>query len=51
MAKSNYKVVGELPVAGHGKGETFSAEFLPHEEQALIESGAIAKASSKEKEA
>lgn len=41
MAKKRYRVSGELPVAGAQPGEEFSAEFEPHEEEALIASGAI----------
>ena len=41
MAKKRYRVCGELPVAGAQPGEEFTAEFLPHEEEALLASGAI----------
>ena len=41
MAKKRYRVSGDLPVAGAQPGEEFSAEFLPHEEEALLASGAI----------
>lgn len=45
MAKKRYRVVGELPVSGAQPGEEFEAEFLPHEEEALLVSGAIEPAS------
>lgn len=50
MAKKRYRVCGELPVAGAQPGEEFDAEYLPHEEAALVASGAIELASkAKEK--
>lgn len=50
MAKKRYRVVGEQPVAGTQPGKEFSADFLEHEEEALIASGAIAPVSDKAKE-
>lgn len=50
MAKKRYVVVGVQPIAGAAPGEEFVAEFLPHEEAALIASGAIKPSNgSKEK--
>ena len=49
MAKKRYRVCGELPVAGAQPGEEFSAEFLEHEEEALVASGAIEPVKAKEK--
>lgn len=51
MAKSSYKVVGSQPVDGHAPGSTFSAEFSEEQEKQLLEAGAIAKSTAKEKEA
>jgi hypothetical protein len=45
MAKKHYRVSGELPVAGNQPGDEFEHEFLPHEEEALLASGAIEPAS------
>ncbi len=50
MAKKRYRVVGELPVAEAQPGEEFEHDFEPHEEEALVASGAIALASDKAKE-
>jgi hypothetical protein len=50
MAKKRYRVVGELPVSGAQPGEEFQAEFLEHEEEALLASGAIEVVSDKAKE-
>lgn len=39
--KKTYKVVGDLIVHGHAKGETFSMELPEHAEALLIESGHV----------
>jgi len=50
MAKKRYRVVGEQPVSGTQPGGEFVAEYLEHEEEALLASGAIEVVPDKEKE-